>query len=132
VEFVQAGIDELPFDDASFDVVISNGVINLSPAKQLVFAEAARVLRPGGRLAISDILSSSPLKEATRRNTELWAACIAGAIPTSAYLNELVAAGFAITFKRHNPYRFLSERAREACRTYGVESTTVSATREKA
>lgn len=131
VEFVEAGIDDLPFDDAAFDVVISNGVVNLSPVKQLVFAEAGRVLRPGGRLAISDILSSSPLKEATRRNTELWAACIAGAIPTSAYLDELVAAGFAITARRRNMYRFLSERAREACRTYGVESTTVSATREE-
>ena len=128
---MEAGIDDLPFDDAAFDVVMSNGVINLSPVKQLVFAEAARVLRPGGRLAISDILSSSPLKEATRRNTELWAACIAGAIPTPAYLDELAAAGFAITAKRRNAYRFVSERAREACRTYGVESTTFAATREE-
>ena len=82
-------IDHLPFDDGSFDVVISNGVINLSPVKQRVFAEAARVLRPAGRLAIADIVSASPLKEATRRNTELWAACIAGAIPISAYLDAL-------------------------------------------
>ena len=67
---------------ASFDVVISNGVINLSPVKHRVFAEAARVLRPGGRLAFADIVSATPLKESTRRNTELWAACIAGAIPT--------------------------------------------------
>jgi arsenite methyltransferase len=130
VRFVEASIDDLPFDDASFDVVISNGVINLSPVKHLVFAEAARVVRPGGRLAIADIVSSTPLKESTRRNTELWAACIAGAIPTSDYLDELVAAGFAITAKRRNAYRFLSDRAREACRTYGVDSTTVAATRE--
>jgi ubiquinone/menaquinone biosynthesis C-methylase UbiE len=130
VQFVEASIDDLPFDDATFDVIISNGVLNLSPVKQLVFAEAARVLRPGGRLAISDILSASPLKEATRRNTELWAACIAGAIPASAFLNELVAAGFAITARRRNAYRFLSERAREACRTYGVESMTIAATQE--
>ena len=81
VRFVEASIDALPFDDASFDVVISNGVINLSPVKHRVFAEAARVLRPGGRLALADIVSETPLREATRRNTELWAACIAGAIP---------------------------------------------------
>ena len=84
MQFVEASIDRLPFDDASFDVVISNGVINLSPVKHRVFAEAARVLRPGGRLAIADIVSETPLKEATRRNTELWAACIAGAIPSTA------------------------------------------------
>ena len=130
VRFVEASIDELPFDDASFDVVISNGVINLSPVKHLVFAEAARVLRPGGRLAISDILSSSWLKESTRRNTELWAACIAGAIPTSACLSELATAGFVVTAQRRNAYRFLSERAREACQTYGVTSTTLAAIRQ--
>jgi SAM-dependent methyltransferase len=129
VEFVEAGIDDLPFEDDSFDAVISNGVVNLSPVKDRVFAEAARVLRPGGRLAIADIVSATPLKEATRRNTELWAACIAGAIPSQAYLDELVAAGFAITATRRNDYRFVSDRALEACRTYGVESTSIAATR---
>ena len=130
VEFVEASIDDLPFDDWSFDVVISNGVINLSPVKDRVFAEAARVLRPGGRLAIADITSATPLKESTRRNTELWAACIAGAIPTAAYLDALAASGFAITATRRNDYRFASDRARDACRTYGVESTSIAATRE--
>ena len=128
-EFVSASIDELPFEDASFDVVISNGVINLSPFKDRVFAEAARVLRPGGRLAVADIVSAMPLKESTRRNTDLWAACIAGAIPTAAYLDALAAAGFAIATTRRNEYRFVSERAREACLTYGVESTTIAAIR---
>ena len=129
VRLVEARIDRLPFDDCSFDVVISNGVVNLSPVKQRVFSEAARVLRPGGRLAISDIVSASPLKEATRRNTELWAACIAGAIPISAYVDALVEAGFAVSTRRRNDYRFLSERARAACSTYGVESTSIAATR---
>jgi arsenite methyltransferase len=129
VRFVEASIDRLPFGAASFDVVISNGVVNLSPVKQRVFSEAARVLRPGGRLAIADIVSASPLKEATRRNTELWAACIAGAIPVSAYLDALTDAGFAVTARRRNDYRFVSERALAACSTYGVESTTIAATR---
>ena len=93
VELVEAHIEELPFEDASFDAVISNGVINLSPVKGRVFAEAARVLRPGGRLAIADIVSGRALKERTRRNVELWAACIAGAIPRSSYLEAIEAAG---------------------------------------
>ena len=130
VQFVETSIDDLPFDDNSFDVVISNGVVNLSPVKDRVFAEAARVLRPGGRLAIADIVSATPLKESTRRNTELWAACIAGAIPSAAYLDAVAAAGFSIAGTRRNDYRFLSERAREACRTYGVESVSIAATRD--
>jgi arsenite methyltransferase len=129
VRFVEASIDRLPFDDGSFDVVISNGVINLSPVKHRVFAEAARVLRPGGRLAIADIVSATPLRETTRRNTELWAACIAGAIPSTAYLDELTAAGFAIAATRPNEYRFLTDRALDACQTYGVESVSIAARR---
>src|SRR5436190_1690098 len=95
-DFVEASIGALPFAAASFDVVVSNGVINLSPVKHHVFAEAARVLRPGGRLALADIVSARPLKEQTRRNVELWAACIAGAIPRHSYLSALEAAGFRI------------------------------------
>ena len=122
VEFVEARIEELPFDDASFDAVISNGVINLSPVKGRVFAEAARVLRPGGRLAIADIVSGRPLKERTRRNVELWAACIAGAIPRGSYLEAIEAAGLEVEDVRKNDYRFVSERALDACSTYEVES----------
>ena len=82
VQFVEANIDRLPFDDAAFDVVISNGVINLSPVKHRdVFADAARVLRPGGRLAIADIVSETPLKDTTRRNTSCGRPASRGAIP---------------------------------------------------
>jgi ubiquinone/menaquinone biosynthesis C-methylase UbiE len=130
VEFVDAGIDALPFEDATFDVVISNGVINLSPVKHRVFAEAARVLRPGGRVAIADIVSGRALKERTRRNVELWAACIAGAIPRRTYLEALEAASFRIGEVRTNDYNFISERALDACSTYGVESISLAATRE--
>jgi arsenite methyltransferase len=129
-ELVEARIDELPFEDGSFDAVISNGVINLSPVKQRVFAEAARVLRPGGRLAIADIVSARALREATRRNTELWAACIAGAIPQSSYVEALATAGFRIEQVRTNDYGFISERALTACSRYGVQSISLSASRE--
>jgi len=126
-EFVEGSIDALPFEDGSFDVVISNGVINLSPVKHLVFAEAARVLRPGGRLAIADIVSGRALRERTRRNVELWAACIAGAIPRESYLTTLEAAGFRVQDVRTNDYDFISERALDACSTYGVESISFAA-----
>jgi ubiquinone/menaquinone biosynthesis C-methylase UbiE len=129
VEFVEAHIEELPFEDASFDAVISNGVINLSVLKGRVFAEAARVLRPGGRLAISDIVSGRPLKERTRRNVDLWAACIAGAIPRTAYLEALAQCGLVVRELRRNDYRFISDRALDACSTYEVESVSLVATR---
>jgi arsenite methyltransferase len=127
VEFVEASIDALPFEDASFDAVISNGAINLSPVKHRVYAETARVLRPGGRLAIADIVSGRPLKERTRRNVELWAACIAGAIPRQSYLGTLEGAGFRLGEVRTNDYDFISDRALDACSTYGVESISFAA-----
>jgi arsenite methyltransferase len=127
VEFVEAHIEELPFHDASFDAVLSNGVINLSPAKGRVFAETARVLRPGGRLAIADIVSGRALKERTRRNVELWAACIAGAIPRSKYLEALEAQGLQVNELRKNDYRFITERALDACSTYEVASISLLA-----
>jgi arsenite methyltransferase len=127
VELVESRIEALPFDDASFDVVISNGVINLSLLKGRVFAEAARVLRPGGRLAISDIVSGRALKERTRRNVELWAACIAGAIPRANYVEAIEANGLQIRDVRHNDYRFISERALDACSTYEVQSISLAA-----
>jgi arsenite methyltransferase len=130
VELVEAHIEELPFADASFDAVVSNGVINLSPRKDRVFAEAARVLKPGGRLALSDIVSGRALKERTRRNVDLWAACIAGAIPRDDYLEAVVAHGLRIGEVRANDYRFVSERALEACSTYAVESVSLVATKE--
>jgi arsenite methyltransferase len=129
-EFHEGSIDALPFDDASFDVVISNGVVNLSPVKHRVFAEAARVLRPGGRLAIADIVSGKPLKERTRRNVDLWAACIAGAIPRDSYVRTIEDAGFRVEAVRKNDYRFASDRALEACSTYSVESISLFALRD--
>ena len=85
------------------------------------------MLRPGGRLAIADIVSGKPLKERTRRNVELWAACIAGAIPRGAYVEAIEQAGLRVEEVRPNDYRFTSERALDACSTYEVESISVLA-----
>jgi arsenite methyltransferase len=127
VEFVEASIDELPFEDASFDVVISNGVINLSPIKHVVFAEAARVMRPGGRLAVADIVSAKPLKERTRRNVDLWAACVAGAIPRASYAKAIEDVGLDVGPMRRNDYEFVSDHAQEACNTYEIQSVSLVA-----
>jgi SAM-dependent methyltransferase len=127
VELVESQIERLPFRTESFDAVISNGVINLSLLKGQVFAEAARVLKPGGRLAITDIVSGKPLKERTRRNVELWAACIAGAIPRKNYLEAIEANGLEVLGVRRNDYHFTSERALDACSTYEVESVSLLA-----
>jgi arsenite methyltransferase len=95
VEFRQGEIERMPVDDASVDVIISNCVINLSPDKDAVFAEAFRVLKPGGRLAVSDIVTRGTLPEAVRRSIEAWAGCIAGALDEDEYLGKIRNAGFA-------------------------------------
>jgi SAM-dependent methyltransferase len=102
-------------------------VINLSPVKAKVFSEAARVLRRGGRLALADIVSAKPLKERTRRSTELWAACIAGAIPRRSYADAIAQTGLSVGEMRTNDYRFISDRALDACNTYGVQSVSLVA-----
>jgi arsenite methyltransferase len=130
VELREAHMEELPFEDGSFDAVISNGVINLSPRKDRVYAEVARVLRPGGRAAVADIISETPLRETTRRNVELWAACIAGAIPRNSYRETIEDAGLSVRELRPNDYEFTSDRAQEACGTYGVESASILAVKE--
>jgi arsenite methyltransferase len=127
VEFVEGAIEELPFPAESFDVVISNGVINLSLRKDRVFAEVARVLRRGGRFAVADIVSGKPLKERTRRNVDLWAACVAGAIPRASYVEAIEAAGMSVREAHENDYEFVSDRALEACGTYEIESVSLLA-----
>ena len=127
VEFREGRIENLPADDKSFDCVISNGVINLSPDKQQVFAETARVLRPGGRLAIADIVTTRQLTEAIVSNADLWASCIGGATQHDTYRNLIEAAGLTIKATRVNPYGFLSTQARNASVTYGVHSISVLA-----
>jgi arsenite methyltransferase len=129
VEFREGRIESLPAEDASFDCAISNGVINLSPDKQRVFAESARVLRPGGRLAIADIVTTQQLTAAIVSNADLWASCIGGATQEDTYRNLIEAAGLTIKATRVNPYGFLSAQARNASITYGVHSISVLAVR---
>jgi len=129
VEFREARIEALPVEDRSLDCVISNGVINLSPEKERVFAEAARVLRPGGRLAIADIVSESQLKESIVCDADLWASCIGGAAQEDAYRAAIEGAGLRVEKVRENPYKFISDRALNASAKYGVKSVSVLAVR---
>jgi arsenite methyltransferase len=130
VEFLESRIERLPVEDASFDAVISNGVINLCPNKESVFAEAARVLRPGGRMAIADIVSEQQLKDSIVCDAELWAACIGGAAQRDAYREMIEGAGLRIEKIRGNPYQFISKRARDACEKYGVKSVSLRAVKD--
>ncbi|MDA0160919.1 methyltransferase domain-containing protein [Solirubrobacter ginsenosidimutans] len=128
VEFVEGLIESPPVEGGSIDVVISNGVINLAPDKRAVFDAAAWALRPGGRLALADIVSELHLAERTRGNVSLWAACIAGAVPLTPYLEAIEAAGLRVQTVRTNPaYQFLSPRAQRAVERYGVTSVSVLA-----
>ena len=93
VEFVRGHIEEIPLADASVDVVISNCVINLSGDKSQVLREAARVLRPGGRFAVSDVIADLDMDPATRADMEAWTGCIAGALTRDEFAASLAAAG---------------------------------------
>jgi SAM-dependent methyltransferase len=94
VEFREGEIEDLPLPDASADVVVSNCVINLSPDKPQVFREVYRVLKPGGKMVVSDIVLNRKLPAALKRSGELYAACIAGALLREDYLAAIRAAGF--------------------------------------
>lgn len=94
VEFREGHIEALPVEDNSVDVIISNCVINLSPDKPQVFCEAHRVLKPGGRIYVSDLVLMRPLPRLLQRSMALYAACIGGALPKEAYLDAMAQAGF--------------------------------------
>jgi arsenite methyltransferase len=127
-EFLNAHIEDLPLEEACADVVISNGVVNLSPAKERVFAEAARVLRAGGRLAIADIVTDTQLPVGVTCDASLWAACIGGAMQRDDYREAIESAGFELQDIRENDeYRFVSEQAENATRKYGVKSASLLA-----
>ncbi|MHB1461103.1 MAG: arsenite methyltransferase [Armatimonadota bacterium] len=95
VEFLMGEIENIPLPDSSIDVIISNCVINLSPDKAQVLREAYRVLKPGGRFAVADVVLENPLTDIAKRNLSMWCSCISGAIVKADYLDILNAAGFA-------------------------------------
>ncbi len=94
VEFRQGYLEELPVDSNSVDVIISNCVINLAPDKSRVFREAHRVLKAGGKLAVSDIVTDGPLPESIKQSLSAWAGCVAGALEANDYIGMMKAAGF--------------------------------------
>ena len=128
VSFERGYIEDLPFADETFDVVVSNGVINLSARKDHVFAEVSRVLRPEGRLAVSDIITESRMPDSTKSNADLWAACIGGAEQVNDYTDMIETPGFGVVEVRENPqYEFISDQAANACQKYGVRSISLGA-----
>ncbi len=131
VTYLKSHIESLPCADASVDAVISNGVINLSADKPKVFQEAARVLKPGGRLALSDIVTEVQLPDGIVCNTTLWAACIGGAMQQDDYRSAIEAAGFKIRAVEDNTsYRFISDNAKAASKKFGVKSVSLVAVKQ--
>ena len=130
VRFEKGYIEEAPVADGSADVVISNGVINLCDDKTAVFREIARMLKPGGRMAISDILTERQLTEAIVCDVNLWASCIGGAMQQDDYRRAIETAGLEFVKLQDNPqYHFISDSAQGATETFGVKSVSVLATK---
>jgi len=116
VEFLKGDIEQIPLPDASVDVIISNCVINLSADKDRVFEEAYRVLKPGGRLAVSDVVVRGEVPVEVRRNVELWIGCVAGALEEGEYALKLAKAGFqGIDFEATRIYRAADAKAFLQC-----------------
>jgi arsenite methyltransferase len=126
VEFLKGEIEATPLPDNSVDVIISNCVINLSGDKDRVLREALRVLRPGGRFAVSDVVTRGAVPDAIRRDILLWVGCIAGALDEDEYRGKLAAAGFqSIDIEPTRIYRV--EEAREFLSGKGVDVDAIAA-----
>jgi len=120
VEFLKGEIEQIPLPDNSVDVIISNCVINLSADKDRVLAEAFRVLKPGGRFAVSDVVVRGEIPATIRRNVELWVGCLSGALDEADYLAKLARAGFAApSIEPTRVYR--AEDAREFLSGHGFD-----------
>ncbi len=128
VTYVKGYIEAAPLPDECADAVISNGVFNLAPDKLKVFQEVARVLKPGGRMAIADIVTDMQLPQSISCNTTLWAACIGGAAQRDSYRTMIEAVGLKVSKVEDNPaYQFISDSALGATKKYGVKSVSLLA-----
>src|SRR4029077_2829610 len=124
VEFLKGAIENIPLPDNSVDVIISNCVINLSGDKDRVLAEAFRVLKPGGRFAISDVVVRGEVPDNVRKSMELWVGCIAGALEENEYREKLARAGFeSIEIETTRVYK--AEEARDFLAAAGLDPETV-------
>jgi ubiquinone/menaquinone biosynthesis C-methylase UbiE len=131
VTYVKGYIEAVPLPDGYADAVISNGVINLATDKPKVFAEAARLLKKGGRFAISDIVTEVQLPDKIVCNSTLWAACIGGAAQRDSYRQMIEAAGLRVVQIEDNPqYQFISDNAKGASKKFGVKSVSLLATKQ--
>jgi ubiquinone/menaquinone biosynthesis C-methylase UbiE len=125
VEFLRGEIENIPLPDNSVDVIISNCVINLSGDKDRVFKEAFRVLKPGGRFAVSDVVVRGEVPAAIRKSMELWVGCVAGALSDRDYRQKLAAAGFeAIDIEATRVYNV--DDAREFLSAAGLDATAIA------
>lgn len=123
IELMDGIFEDLPFEENTFDVVVSNGSINLTPDKEKLFAEVYKVLKPGGRLAVSDIVTDLQLPDSVTCDSTLWASCIGGALQIDSYQEIMKKAGFLVKLKRENPqYSFISKQAKGASKKWGVKS----------
>jgi arsenite methyltransferase len=125
VEFLKGDIEQIPLPDNSVDLIISNCVINLSPDKDQVLREAFRVLKPGGRFAVSDIVVRGVMPKEVRHSAELWAGCVAGALEESLYIEKLQTTGFEKV--SIEPTRiYTADDAREFLMGAGLDTKTVA------
>ena len=124
-EFLKGQIEEIPLPDDSVDVIVSNCVINLSADKDRVLREAFRVLKPGGRFAVSDVVVAGEVPPAIRRSVELWIGCVAGALSEDDYRQKLEAAGFTdVTVEPTRIYTI--EDARDFLSSAGIDVATIA------
>jgi arsenite methyltransferase len=123
VEFLKGEIEQIPLPDNSVDVIISNCVINLSADKDRVLREAFRVLKPGGRFAVSDVVTRGEMLPEIRKNVLLWVGCVAGALEENEYRNKLMSAGFEqIELEPTRVYRIEDAREFLSCQNIDVDA----------